>query len=57
MTWPQYFDGLGWETTPCRRFGISTIPEMWLLDKEGRIVSTEIWSGNLEYHVKAQLAN
>jgi len=35
MTWPQYFDGKRFETEPARRFGISMIPTMWLVDKKG----------------------
>lgn len=35
MTWPQYFDGLGWDNAIGRRFGIRSIPTMWLVDKRG----------------------
>jgi peroxiredoxin len=37
MTWPQYFDGKGWENVFGRQFGISSIPAMWLIDKKGNV--------------------
>jgi thiol-disulfide isomerase/thioredoxin len=41
MTWPQYFDGKGWENDFGRRFGIRSIPTMWLVNKKGMVVDTE----------------
>jgi thiol-disulfide isomerase/thioredoxin len=35
MTWPQYFDGKGWENALGTRFGIGSIPTLWLVDKQG----------------------
>lgn len=35
MSWPQYFDGLGWENKFAVSFEISSVPTMWLLDKQG----------------------
>ena len=35
MTWPQYFDGQGWQNQFGREFGITGIPAMWLVDKKG----------------------
>ena len=37
MTWPQYFDGLGWENKIGQKYGISSIPTVWLLDKKGNL--------------------
>jgi thiol-disulfide isomerase/thioredoxin len=37
MTWPQYFDGLGWENKFTQEFEISGIPTMWLVDKKGNL--------------------
>ncbi len=37
MTWPQYFDGKGWENELGQRFGITSIPAMWLIDKKGNL--------------------
>jgi thiol-disulfide isomerase/thioredoxin len=35
MPWPQYFDGKYPENELGRRFGIESIPTMWLVDKNG----------------------
>ena len=35
MTWPQYFDGKGWENDLGRKYGISSIPTTFLVDKKG----------------------
>jgi thiol-disulfide isomerase/thioredoxin len=35
MAWPQYFDGKGWDNRMGSRFGIESIPTMWLVDKKG----------------------
>ncbi len=38
MPWPQYFDGKGWKNEISTRYGIRSIPAMWLIDKEGNLV-------------------
>jgi hypothetical protein len=38
MPWPQYFDGKGWENDFGRKYGIQSIPTMWLVDKQGDLV-------------------
>ncbi|MEO6789265.1 MAG: TlpA disulfide reductase family protein [Chthoniobacteraceae bacterium] len=38
ITWPQFFDGRGWESEIAHRFGITAIPALWLLNKEGMLV-------------------
>lgn len=40
-TWPQHFDGGGWQNSVAQRFGISSVPTMWLVDQQGRIVDLE----------------
>lgn len=37
MSWPHHFDGKGWENTLAQKYGISSIPEMWLVDKKGMV--------------------
>jgi thiol-disulfide isomerase/thioredoxin len=37
MTWLQYFDGKGWNNKIGARFGIESIPTMWLVDKKGNL--------------------
>jgi thiol-disulfide isomerase/thioredoxin len=38
MTWVQFFDGKGWENTYGVKYGISGIPTMWLVGKDGRVI-------------------
>ena len=39
MPWPQYFDGLGFDgNTWTLKFGVESIPTMWLVDKQGNLV-------------------
>ncbi len=39
MPWPQYFDGKSWQNTFGVKYGIHSIPTMWLIDQQGRIVT------------------
>ena len=55
MTWPQYFDGKGWQNDFGQRFGINSIPAMWLINKKGELVDMNA-RANLEQKVEALLA-
>lgn len=55
MTWTQFFDGKGWKNEISSRFGINSIPAMWLVDKKGMVVSTNV-RGKLEEEVEKRLA-
>jgi peroxiredoxin len=37
MTWPQYFDGKRWDNDYGKKFGIESIPTMWIVDKKGNL--------------------
>jgi thiol-disulfide isomerase/thioredoxin len=39
MVWPQYFDGKGWDNEISKGFGIDSIPAMWLIGKDGKIIT------------------
>jgi thiol-disulfide isomerase/thioredoxin len=41
MVWPQYFDGKGWDNAISTRYGITDIPQMWLVDRKGMVVDTD----------------
>ena len=41
MPWPQYFDGEGWGNKYAQEFGITGIPAMWLVDRDGKLVDQE----------------
>jgi thiol-disulfide isomerase/thioredoxin len=40
MVWPQAFDGKGWDSSISSGFGITEIPTMWLVGKDGRVITT-----------------
>ncbi len=55
MPWPQYFDGKGWDNELSSKFGIQSIPTMWLVDKNGKIADLSARQG-LEEKVAKLLA-
>ena len=38
MTWPQFFDGKGWDNELAQRFKIQSVPTMWLLGRDGKLI-------------------
>ncbi|RKY19210.1 MAG: hypothetical protein DRP90_04845, partial [Planctomycetota bacterium] len=55
MTWPQIYEGLGWNVTPRKAYGFDAIPFMVLVDKEGVIRMVNKRGGKLEPAVKKLL--
>ncbi|MEA3209746.1 MAG: hypothetical protein QOE70_2803 [Chthoniobacter sp.] len=55
LPWPQYFDGKAFRNAISSSFAIRSIPAMWLINKEGYVVSTDA-RGELEELVTKQLA-
>ena len=41
MTWPQSFDGQGWNNGLARHYGVHAIPAMYLFDKKRRLVTRD----------------
>jgi thiol-disulfide isomerase/thioredoxin len=41
MTWPQFFDGQGWDNAIAKANGVRSIPAMWLIGKDGRIITRD----------------
>lgn len=52
MTWPQHFDGKGWQNEIAQRFGIRSIPSTWLFDKQGRLRETGLRGQELEARIE-----
>jgi len=42
MTWPQYFDGKGWQNKVSTSYGINSIPATFLLDGTGKIIAKDL---------------
>lgn len=40
MTWPQFFDGKGWQNELAKKYGIRSVPASYLLDKDGKIIAS-----------------
>ncbi|WP_254509733.1 TlpA family protein disulfide reductase [Anatilimnocola floriformis] len=37
MSWPNCFEGKGWENSFAQKYGVNAIPEVWLVDKKGMV--------------------
>lgn len=48
MTWPQFFDGKGWENKLAGKYGVNSIPATYLLDGEGKIIGKNLRGEALE---------
>jgi thiol-disulfide isomerase/thioredoxin len=55
MPWPQYFDGKFWKNDISTKYTINSIPAMFLLDQEGKVVSTDARGPMLEAEIKRLL--
>jgi len=56
MVWPQYFDGKGWKNEISSGFGINSIPAMWLVGKDGILITKnarEDLAGQVDKALKA----
>jgi thiol-disulfide isomerase/thioredoxin len=56
IPWPQYFDGKGWENELVTKYDVRAIPEMWLIDQRGDVVSTNVSAQELDRRIE-QLMN
>ena len=56
IPWPQYFDGKGWENEFAMKYGVRAIPEMWLINPRGEVVSTDISVEELEQKTEQLLS-
>ena len=41
MVWPQYFDGKGWSNEIASANGVHSIPAMWLIGKDGMLITKD----------------
>ena len=55
IRWPQYYQGKFWEGDFSRSWGINSIPSMFVVDQEGKLVSVEA-RGKLEELIPELLA-
>jgi peroxiredoxin len=57
LTWPQYFDGLGWQNKLAVEYGVEKIPATYLLDREGKIIGKDLHGEALADAVAKALGN
>jgi thiol-disulfide isomerase/thioredoxin len=55
ISWPQYYQGKGWEGDFSRSWGINAIPRLFVVDRAGNLFSTEA-RGKLETMIPELLA-
>ncbi|HEY0863012.1 MAG TPA: FKBP-type peptidyl-prolyl cis-trans isomerase [Lacunisphaera sp.] len=55
MPWPQYYDGTYWANPYGKQYGIRGIPAMFLLDKNGMVISTNARGAKLAAEVERLL--
>lgn len=48
LTWPQISDLKGWQSAVAKQYGVSSIPQTVLLDREGRILARNLRGQALE---------
>jgi peroxiredoxin len=55
MTWPQYFDGRGWQNEVAEKYKVRAIPATYLIDKQGKIRYRSLRGDDLERAVEMLL--
>lgn len=55
MSWPHHFDGKGWQNEFADKYGVQSIPEMWLVNRKG-MMKPYNRSANLTEEVEKLLA-
>jgi len=55
MTWPQCFEGKGWQSSHVEKYGISSIPATFLLGKDGKVVAVDLRDTDLETNLSKLL--
>jgi thiol-disulfide isomerase/thioredoxin len=51
ITWPQFCDGLGFESPFARQFSINAIPTLFVLGRDGRLVAMDLRGAALEREI------
>ncbi len=55
IPWPQQYDGQAWDASVAVKYGVKGIPEMWLLDRDGRVIATGVHGSQLEARLRPLL--
>lgn len=55
LPWPQYYDGLHGKTALALKFGVSLIPATFIIDQDGKFVTSSARGPKLEEEIKRLL--
>jgi thiol-disulfide isomerase/thioredoxin len=55
MPWPQHFDNLGWKNEFAQKFKVKSIPAVFLIGRDGRVISTDARGESLEPQIRKAL--
>ena len=56
LTWPQVFDGKGWDSPLAKQYGVKAIPATFLIGRDGKIAAVDVRGMGLEPAVQQALA-
>ena len=56
MTWPQFYDGQGWQNKLAQKYGVESIPFCVLVGTDGKVVGKDLRGEELESAVAGALA-
>ena len=56
VTWPQYYDGKGWDNDLVVKYGVHGIPATILVDADGKIIAKDLHGQGLQEAVAKALA-
>ncbi len=56
MTWPQFYDGQGWQNKLAVKYGVESIPFAVLIGPDGKIIGKDLRGDDLENAVASALA-
>ena len=56
MTWPQFYDGQGWQNKLAQKYGVESIPFCVLVGTDGKVVGKDLRGEALEIAVAGALA-
>jgi thiol-disulfide isomerase/thioredoxin len=57
ISWPQYYDGLGWRNKVAQLYRVTGIPFTVLLDKNGEVAGVGLRGQTLESKIEQLIAN
>ncbi len=55
LSWPQVFDGKGWNSPLAKQYGVRAIPATFLIGRDGKIAAVDVRGMGLEPAVKQAL--